>query len=83
MTQTKIYNRVYNFLRGASKYADLRHLVTLGWIVAALLGCGSVNQAQWGVYVQGRAPSSQFRIDSDHLGTLALHGFPSERITLL
>lgn len=55
MTQTKIYNRVYNFLRGASKYADLRHLVTLGWMVAALLGCGSVNQAQWGVYVQSRA----------------------------
>jgi len=55
MTQTKIYSQVYNFLKRASKYADLRHLVTLGWMVAALLGCGTVNQAQWGVYVQGRA----------------------------
>jgi hypothetical protein len=37
MTQTKIYNRVYDFLRGASKYADLRHLVTLGYMVVVRL----------------------------------------------
>lgn len=55
MTQKKIYTEVYQYLKEGSKFVDLRHLVTLAWMVAALLGSQKVNQSEWGSYVQSRA----------------------------
>ena len=55
MTQKKIYSQVYSYLSAGSKFVDIRHIVTLAWMVAALLGSQKVNQGEWGSYVQSRA----------------------------
>ncbi len=55
MTQKKIYKEVQEYLKQGSKFVDQRHMVTLAWMVAALLGSQTINQAEWGSYVQSRA----------------------------
>ncbi|NEO65876.1 MAG: hypothetical protein F6J98_37975 [Moorea sp. SIO4G2] len=55
MTQKKIYSQVYSYLSAGSFFVDIRHIVTLAWMVAALLGSQKVNQGEWGSYVQSRA----------------------------
>ncbi len=48
MTQKKIYKEVQEYLKQGSKFVDQRHMVTLAWMVAALLGSQTINQAEWG-----------------------------------
>ena len=55
MTQQKIYKEVSSYLKKGTKFLDVRHIVTLAWMIAAVIGSKSVNQAEWGSYVQSRA----------------------------
>ncbi len=45
MTQKKIYKEVQEYLKQGSKFVDLRYMVTLAWMVAALLGSQTTNQS--------------------------------------
>ena len=54
-----LYNQLMQYLRQHSYYSDKRHLVTLSWMVMAVLLSQSLHLTEWEPYVMSRATQAQ------------------------
>jgi hypothetical protein len=60
MTQhPPLYNQLMQYLRQHSYYSDKRHLITLSWMVMAVLLSQSLHLTEWEPYVMSRATKAQ------------------------
>ena len=76
-----LYNTLVQVLGPHAKWADLRHLKTLAWMMVGLLHSGWINLPAWAPYVVSRAQYSQstvrrFRrwLDNDKIEVFSLYG---------
>jgi hypothetical protein len=54
-----LYNQLMQYLRQHSYYSDKRHLITLSWMVMAVLLSQSLHLTEWEPYVMSRATQAQ------------------------
>ena len=54
-----LYNQLMQYLRQHSYYSDKRHLITLSWMVMAVLLSQSLHLTEWEPYVMSRATKAQ------------------------
>lgn len=58
---SRLYDELYSLVGQPTRWADIRHLQTLVWMVIGLICSGCINLTQWGVYIQSRASYAQSR----------------------
>jgi hypothetical protein len=51
----RLYDTMVGVLSQHEKWADVRHLKTLAWMVVGLILSGEIHLSEWVVYVSGRA----------------------------
>ena len=54
-----LYHQLIQYLRQYSHYSDKRHLMTLSWMVMAVLLSQSLHLTEWEPYVMSRATKAQ------------------------
>ena len=58
-TSTLLYGQLMGYLRQHSRYRDLRHLKTLGWMVSALVCSRQLSLGAWEPYMSSGAKTTQ------------------------